>query len=262
MKGVTRESVKEYIDKLYIEGKSSLTIKNYLSTLNRFIKFYLSHSYEPEQAVMHFFANLRKDCSNNSLLRHYATLKMFFKFLNREIPELKIKRTNYIRQEISLNELKKLLHSKNLILKLLILLLSHTGLRISEVKTIRAKDLLQDEFNITGKGNKIRTILIPKNIKNKLIRILNKLSLQQEDYVFNYTTTYLEELLRKHSLKILGRKVTPHDLRHYFATYCLNKGLDVYSLSKLLGHSNIQTTQIYAKMNMNTIRKKFAKIFK
>ena len=139
-------------------------------------------------------------------------------------------------------------------------LLYVTGLRISELLHLRERDILQQEQSLTiiGKGGKERLILLTDLSLEKAMRWLGWRHKNQPDY--------LDEALFSRHKKPLGRaqfaimlkqiagiagiaptKVSPHKLRHSFATHMLNRGADLRTLQVMLGHADISTTQIYTK---------------
>jgi site-specific recombinase XerD len=154
-------------------------------------------------------------------------------------------------------------------------LLFSTGLRVSELCSLSVDDvdLTRDEFSIRGKGDKVRVVFLSDDarlaVKNYLdsrkdmddamfIRYGKKAHVGEEPRI---TPRAVQRLLKKHAAKAgITRKVTPHVLRHSFATDLLSNGADLRSVQALLGHANIGTTQIYTHVtdsHLREVHKKF-----
>ncbi|NOR44526.1 MAG: tyrosine-type recombinase/integrase [Candidatus Delongbacteria bacterium] len=136
-----------------------------------------------------------------------------------------------------------------------------TGLRVSEVSNIKSKniDLTQGWIKITGKGNKERTIPIcDKEMKQSLKDYhlaLREKNINTDFFFVNRLGTRFSEqsirfMIRKFSLNAnLGEHITPHMFRHTIATLLLERGVNIMYIQSLLGHSSINTTQIYIQIN-------------
>ncbi len=146
-------------------------------------------------------------------------------------------------------------------------LLFSTGLRVSELCSLpNDLDLSQNEISVRGKGSKVRVVFITddammavKEFKSKFIegkKIVN-------DKLFPVTPRTIERIVKKYSIIAgISKKITPHILRHSFATNLLQNGADIRSVQAMLGHSNISTTQIYTHVtdsHLKNIHKSFHK---
>ncbi|MDO8520986.1 MAG: tyrosine-type recombinase/integrase [bacterium] len=139
-----------------------------------------------------------------------------------------------------------------------------TGLRVSELCGLpRDLDLSRDEFSVRGKGEKVRVVFLSDTAKRTLKDYLDKRtdvddalfinigrggkkSLEKEKGSLRLTPRSVERLVKHYAIKAgISKKVTPHVLRHSFATDLLENGADLRSVQALLGHANIATTQIY-----------------
>lgn len=147
-----------------------------------------------------------------------------------------------------------------------------TGLRVSElVKLDRDKiDLDRREFGITGKGGKTRVIFLSKraaewidkylkhrddNYKPLFIRHKGKMGPNQTDEDMRLTPRSVQRMIKKYGKKVkLPVDVTPHVLRHSFATDLLMAGADLRSVQEMLGHKNVSTTQIYTHVTNKQLR--------
>ena len=147
-----------------------------------------------------------------------------------------------------------------------------TGLRVSElVKLDRDKiDLDRREFGITGKGRKVRVVFLssraaewirnyikarPDKYKPLFIRHKGKVDPTTSDEKMRLTPRSVQRMLKKYSHKMkLPIEATPHVLRHSFATDLLMAGADIRSVQEMLGHKNIQTTQVYTHVTHKHLR--------
>lgn len=134
--------------------------------------------------------------------------------------------------------------------KLLLVMLYGLGLRISELSGLKLEDIHQEWIEIRGKGNKVRQLpLLPtlhSSIESYLGRYMPKHYLFEKGGA-NMNQAQLRYILTK-LFKAKGLKVTPHQLRHSFATHLLNNGARISDVSELLGHSSMATTQVYTKL--------------
>lgn len=143
-----------------------------------------------------------------------------------------------------------------------------TGLRVSELASLnRDLDLSKDEFSIRGKGEKVRVVFLSEDAKDSIKKYL-KMRKDLDDAMFIQTSTKkskdgelritprsIERLVRKYAtLAGISKKVTPHVIRHSFATDLLQNGADIRSVQMMLGHANIATTQIYTHVTDATLK--------
>ncbi len=152
-------------------------------------------------------------------------------------------------------------------------LLFSTGLRVSELcRLSRDIDLSRDEFSVRGKGEKVRVVFLSDTAKKALKCYLNKRtdvddalfiqvgrggekSLLKKEGSLRLTPRSVERLVKHYAIKSgISKKVTPHVIRHSFATDLLENGADLRSVQALLGHSSIVTTQIYTHVTDSKLR--------
>ena len=182
---------------------------------------------------------------------------------------------------ISLDELGRLLKApvgedlKSLRDKAILELLFSTGLRVSELCSLpRDIDLRKDEFSVRGKGEKVRVVFLSESAKEAIKKYLAKRG-DIEDVLFigtgsvgkkkgeitHLTARSVERIVAQHAIKAgISKKVTPHVIRHSFATDLLGNGADIRSVQMMLGHASISTTQIYTHVTdkaLREIHKKF-----
>jgi len=232
--------------------------------------------------------NLKRNTQNY----HLIALRMFLKYLaKRSISSLaaeKIELAKTAGRELDLMsdiELERLLKApekaadkndfveKRLRDKAILELLFSTGLRVSELCNLNQDsiNLDRDEFSVRGKGEKVRLVFLSTSAKNALKDYLTKRK-DMEEAMFvslskinqvreRLTPRSVERLIKKYAIKSgISRKVTPHTLRHSFATDLLSNGADIRSVQMMLGHANVSTTQIYTHVTdkqLRDIHKKF-----
>ena len=148
-------------------------------------------------------------------------------------------------------------------------LLFSTGLRVSELCALNrdSLNLKSGEFSVRGKGDKVRLVFLSDTAKEAIKNYLEKRE-DADEALFTrqtknptkednlrLTTRSVERLVKHYAAKAgLSKKVTPHSLRHSFATDLLMNGADIRSVQALLGHSNITTTQIYTHITDKQLR--------
>ena len=159
--------------------------------------------------------------------------------------------------------------------KAILELLFSTGLRISELCSLSIDDidLSRDEFSVRGKGDKIRVVFLSTTARNVLESYLAKRKDVESALFVRYgrkmndggdrqlSPRAVQRLIKKYAIAAgITRKVTPHVIRHSFATDLLQNGADLRSVQALLGHANIGTTQVYTHVtdkHLREIHKKF-----
>ncbi len=153
-------------------------------------------------------------------------------------------------------------------------LLFSTGLRVSELCALKSDiDLTRDEFSVRGKGEKVRVVFLSPSAKEAVAKYLKRRGDMSEALFVGYgklskgkdlstlTPRSVERMVKHYAMKAgITRKVTPHVIRHSFATDLLENGADLRSVQALLGHANIATTQVYTHVtdkHLKEIHKKF-----
>jgi site-specific recombinase XerD len=163
--------------------------------------------------------------------------------------------------------------------KAILELLFSTGLRVSELCALSQEDvdLSRDEFSVRGKGEKVRVVFLSDTARNAIRAYLKERKDFDDAMFIQYGKNSKAEALKNKDLRLtprsvqriikryatiagITRKVTPHVVRHSFATDLLSNGADLRSVQALLGHANIATTQIYTHVtdkHLRDIHKKF-----
>ena len=277
---------KKFIDYLkYEKNYSEYTITNYEIDLNSFISFVKQNNcknidYQFIRKYLNFL--YENKYSSKTICRHISALRTFFKYLMKnkiinEDPMLlvsnpKVEKTlpkylNYTDLDILLNTPNKddILGLRN---SLILELLYSTGLRVSELTNIKLKDINfnDNEIRVLGKGSKERIVLYGTVCKNLLNRYINesrvKLDKNNNEYLLlnkngNHMTVrgiqlIVENIVKESSLKY---NISPHTLRHTFATHMLDNGADLLCVKELLGHDSLSTTAIYTHISNEHLRK-------
>jgi site-specific recombinase XerD len=280
----------EFLEYLEIEkGRSIKTVENYDRYLARYLTFskITSPSKITEQSVREFRIHLNRQAGTSGTMKHKTqnyymiSLRAFLKFLRkRGIDSLNPERIELAKvgardlDLISAGELDRLMAGPkgdslaSLRDKAILELFFSTGLRVSELCSInRDIDLSRDEYSIRGKGEKIRVVFLSPPAKAAIKKYLDKrgdvdeaLFIQMGKASKNakelrLTPRSIERLVKKYAIKAgITRKVTPHVLRHSFATDLLENGADLRSVQALLGHANIATTQVYTHITDKHLR--------
>jgi len=286
----------EFLEYLEIEkGRSVKTVENYDRYLARYLAFskITSPAKLTEQSVREFRIHLNRQQGTSGTMKHKTqnyymiSLRAFLKFLRkRGIESLNPERIELAKvgardlDLISSDELGRLLNGPkgeslaSLRDRAILELFFSTGLRVSELASInRDIDLSRDEYSIRGKGEKIRVVFLSPEAKAAIKKYLDKRG-DIDDALFiqmgkasknakdlRLTPRSIERLVKKYAIKAgITRKVTPHVLRHSFATDLLENGADLRSVQALLGHANIATTQVYTHItdkHLREVHKKF-----
>lgn len=213
-------------------------------------------------------ANMKKNTQNY----HLIALRSFLKFLmKRGVSSLspdKIELAKTAQRSLDLishAELERLLSAPKgdelpaLRDRAILELFFSTGLRVSELASLnRDLDLTKDEFSIRGKGEKVRVVFLSGEAKEAIKKFLKARKDLEEPMFIQFgknrteksamrlTPRSIERLVKKYAIMAgISKKVTPHVIRHSFATDLLQNGADIRSVQMMLGHANIATTQIY-----------------
>ena len=234
-------------------------------------------------------STLKKNTQNY----HLIALRSFLKYLmKRNISSLSPDRIDLAKIKersldlISVGELNRLLEAplknnendkkddtlKNSRDKAILELFFSTGLRLSELCSLnRDLDLSKDEFSIRGKGEKVRVVFLSESAKVAIREYLKNRKDLDEPLFIQYsrngsgsnrlTPRSIERIVKYYAIKAgISKKVTPHVIRHSFATDLLSNGADIRSVQMMLGHANIATTQIYTHITdkqLRDVHKKF-----
>ena len=283
-----------FLDYLRVEKSlSSNSINSYSRDIGKYIEYLNKKGINNPNKITHkditdFLFFLRSKIKPSSIARCLSGIKGFHKFLLREkitntdptefieSPKLEKKIPSFL----DLEEVEALLKAPNLKDihglrdRAILELMYATGFRVSEVASLKLSDLnLEVGFiKCRGKGSKERIVPLGNVAKHFLERYINEarerlLKGKISIYLFigqggkNLSRQSIWKIIKKVAKKAnIRKKISPHILRHSFATHLLERGADLRSVQEMLGHSNITTTQIYThinKMRLKEIHEKF-----
>ena len=274
----------------YEKGYSPRTVVSYEKDLELFSLFLkdnkISSINSIDYGVIRKYLSFLHDqnLESSSVSRKISTLRSFFKFnlkngVIKNNPMTLIsnpKREKKLPKYLNYDEMDRLLNSidisskEGIRNKLIIELLYSTGVRVSELVNIKIKDIkIKDcQISILGKGNKERIVLFGSVAKNL---IKDYITAYRADFSGNISDNYLlidkgrqlstnkvelilKDILRHSCLKL---NISPHTLRHTFATHLLDNGADLKSVQELLGHENLKTTAIYTHVSNERLKRVF-----
>lgn len=286
------ELLKSFLTYISVEkGLSKNTIDSYSIDLRKFQDFLLSRekgfSSFSRADIIDFIESLRDEgYSLSSICRYISSVKGLCKYLLvenviKEDPSETLqapKRWERLPKSLSISDIRSFLELSSSVRKptmmrdgVMLELLYSSGLRVSELVSLKLEDIhLEAGFlRVLGKGSKERIVPVNMRAIGKLKIYLNQqrpeiLKKKQSPYLF--VTGRARPLTRQRfwqAIKALGKQtgieLSPHMLRHSFATHLLEGGADLRSVQKMLGHSDISTTQIYTKVTAERIKKVYTK---
>lgn len=280
--------ISEYLEYLEVEkGLSANTIEAYQRDLDYFIEFCGNKSLKDiKRSLMNSYIRKLHDenYSPTSIMRKIASLRGFFKWacfeelisinpaLSIEHPKLPKK----LPKVISIEEIEKILnHNLNSYQTVIVELLYGCGLRVSELVNLNVSniDLNAKYLECTGKGSKERVVPIGKKailaVNNYLPQrkfLLQKYNLKTNRLLIcenGKTATRQDIYTFVHEQgKFLNKSISPHTLRHSFATHLLENGADLRVVQELLGHSDVSTTQLYTHISKKRLKEVYFSINK
>jgi len=284
--------IKEYLGYLEVEkNRSPKTVENYRRYLEAFAKTIAAKSIKdvnPENVRRFRLTLSRKPGEESEFLKkttqsyYVIAIRNFLKYLIKnniktsilpeqiELPKISPRQIEIIEYP----DLERFLNSpqgdslRNLRDKAILEALFSTGLRISEICSLsRYQDFDRGEITVRGKGSKLRVVFLSERAKEAVKKYLDKRSDAEEALFISLSKAKnpkvlgriiprtIQRLVKYYAKKagILG-KITPHQLRHQFATDLLMNGADIRSVQALLGHANISTTQIYTHVTNKELK--------
>jgi len=282
------------------KGSSLNTVENYDRYLTRFFEFTKVKNPDEitDENVREFRLYLNRQSSGNNRATgetlkkktqnyYLIGLRAFLKYLAKHkidsFPAERIELAKVPERSLDLitsEELERLMKApegneeKALRDRAILYLLFSTGLRVSELCSLtRDVNFSSGEFSIRGKGSKVRVVFISDDAKQAISEYLKKRK-DMDDALFvkvgeekgkgkkeGLARRSIERIVKHYAIKAgISKKVTPHVIRHCFATDLLQNGADIRSVQMMLGHSNISTTQIYTHITdkqLREVHKKF-----
>ena len=274
-----------YIDKERNFSENTMRCyKNDLIQFNEFLSRYdNSLSFlDIDKTAIQFYI---QDCSKNgmtdkTLLRKVSTIKSLFKYLTQNsqidynisklIPSPKVakKIPHYLskKQIEELMSLPDLSTKRGLMHKSILETFYSSGLRISELAEIKVKnlDLNKRILKILGKGNKERIVIIGEVASTSIKNYLRVSKNSDNIYLYpssnkmnsHMSVSYIYKMVKQYLIKVTNdEKMSPHSLRHSFATHLLDNGADLMSVKELLGHEDLSSTQVYTHISVDKMKK-------
>lgn len=297
MSMIFKEQMNQFLSWLEVEKRySAETLRGYQIDLNQFENFLAAYDNEclkdPNQidrgVLRSFLGYLSGELGQQprSVARKLAALKSFFKYMHREgvvtlniaayvhTPKLPGVIPSYLSENQIVAVLDRLGASDSWMGKrdlAIVELFYSTGMRISEMAGIKTSDLNIQKSTVTvfGKGSKQRVIPVGQYaweaIENYQYATKHKFGIREKDEALflgkNGTPLGTDGLRRRVRKAIQAiaelKKMSPHVLRHTFATHLLNAGADLMALKDLLGHANLSTTQVYTHVQVDKMKKAF-----
>lgn len=292
---VKEKIINDYLEYLkYQKNYSDYTVISYKNDILEFIDYlsreglnYKSIEYSDIRFYLMYLKDEKHD-DNSSVSRKLSSLRGLYKYMaNEGIIKTNVfslvsapKKSKKLPRYFEYNELEQLflvpdtstsLGQRDL---LLLEMLYATGVRVGELVNIKVKDIDLGRRNIIilGKGNKERYVTYGEYCEEILKQYLNDgyilLNKHNSDYLFlnnlggNLTERgvryILDELIKKTSI---NKKISPHMIRHSFATHLLNEGCDLLTVQKLLGHESIKATQVYTHVTTDRLREVYFRSF-
>jgi len=275
----------------YIKVERNLahnTLRAYTSDLNQFVNFWKKLTEKERellglrQVIERFLVSLfYKKIDKTSIARKFSCFTSFEKFLRTQGLELSLQLTrprldkklpiylsldevNHILDDVKPEEIPSKRPYRD---KAIFELLYATGVRCSELINIKISDIdfANKTIRIFGKGRSERIVLFGNKAKEKLKTYMKKerplVQRQQESLFLNYRNEKLTsrsvqriiEMFRK--FLDIGRNITPHKIRHSFATHMLNRGVDLRIVQELLGHKTLSSTEKYTHVSLDQLAK-------
>ena len=267
---------------------SELTIKSYQLDLTDFFEYIESKKINYLTITNHDVRGYLKyldscNLKNSTISRRISTLRTFYNYLvdenivennvfhNVKNPKLEKKLPNYL----NYNEMEELLESidistsEGLKRRLLIEMFYSTACRVSEMINVKISDIdfTNKTIRIMGKGSKERIVYFGDYASKYLENYLSKVKCDKylftnkkgEKLTINEVEQIVKDIMKHISIKT---HVTPHTLRHTFATHLLNNGADIKTVQELLGHANLSTTGIYTHVSSDRLKDIYFKTFK
>jgi len=283
------EFIKEFMDYLSVErGLSKNTLESYGRDLNKYAVYLKKNGIADINKVrrpdiQNFMMGLKDDKLNaSSIARNLVAIKIFHRYLTSQrllkedvtsvIETPKLWKT--LPDVLDLKEVESILDSPNTRLKqgirdkAALELMYATGMRVSELVNLKLTDLHMEMgfVRCLGKGQKERVIPVGSKAKEALQKYFEKARpkfLKKGDSAALFLTRLGKPMSRQTFWMVIKRyvkdarikkRVTPHTLRHSFATHLLHNGADLRIVQELLGHANISTTQIYTHINKERLK--------
>lgn len=260
------EELKKLGSELKLRGFSPLTVRNYTFFVNKFLEKTNKPSAKLNgDDVKTYISEMFDTKSKNTIMLAHASLKFFFKeVLKKELAQIPLpKKEKKLPEVLTKDEVKNLIDSTDTIKsRLIISLLYSTGLRVSEIVNLKVDDLAFGEktgWVRKGKGSKDRLFVMSESLAQEIKEYLETRG-KENKYIFSkekpLTTRNVQKIVQGTTRRAgINKKVTPHTLRHSFATHLLEQGNDIRIIQAMLGHASLSTTQVYTHISSEQLKK-------
>lgn len=227
---------------------SDRTNYSYLVVLKQYLE-YTGNKLDPKY-LQDFINHISKDHEPSTVWHRYYAMKTIFKILGQPVPK-NIVLPRIPKAEITILDKDRLRlyyklvkQIKNQQVKVVLLLLPKTGLRIDELLNLTVSDIKQENgvhyLEVRGKGSKVRKVPLSKEAYEILSKYCN--SLEGREKLFTITSELVRYFIRRMRGLLGLPRLTPHTLRHTFATHLIREGVDPKTVSEILGHSSLRFT--------------------
>jgi integrase/recombinase XerC len=250
-----RVSFLEYLEE--IRGYSDLTIKSYDESLREALSF-IEITQEEDKILFNLmpYRIYISHLNAKTISKKLSAVRGFSAFLNENGLSVVLKADDSVKvaktlpKPISHKHIIEAIATADLQEKLVVVMLYTLGLRISELSSLKLQDISVEWIRVLGKGNKQRDVPLIDSTKLLIDEYLTSFSANK--FLFEKNSEKLSENSLRYKVnkvfKNVSLKVSPHQLRHSYATSLLNGGAPIVDVSELLGHSSMATTQIYTKL--------------
>ena len=287
------DAVDRYHQYVLVEkGLSLQTWSSYLEDIQAFFNFFSDKKTTDDLKETDLYEFLTHELSIghsvSTALRRLSCMRNFFLFLKRDgyytdkIPDIETpKKPKYLPNCLTEEEVEALLNAPDLTTpsglrdKAMLETMYSSGLRVSELLNLEKKqvNLTKGIITVFGKGAKERRVPIAdyavEYIKEYIKEVRNKVDVKGSKYLFlskkgeALSRIYFFKQVKKYSLEAgITTNVSPHTLRHSFATHLLNHGAQLRIVQSMLGHTNIATTQIYTHVSSEKLKSDYDKMMK
>ena len=293
-----KHSMKQYLSSFehfisYIDPRSNLTIKSYSNDVKHYLEYLDTHDIKSLDDISYhtingYISTLNQTYEFATIQHKIVSIRQFHKFLvntgrSQHDPTqyLSLKRKGsrlpHIASDTSIIKLLSFTRetSKDIFDYAILMVLVRCGLRVSECTNLVFNQIYADEkwLRIVGKGNKERMVPISDDALDALNEYLTLVRptwlVKDSDFVFinakgkQVTRQYINNMIKLRSKELdIRENLTPHSLRHYFASGILDAGVDLRVIQELLGHQDISTTQIYTHVQNKALKRDYDKFLK
>jgi len=259
---------KAFVGRMRLKNYSPSTIRTYFHCISVYLNFKQKLSDDKIDVAPELFLNeiKSKGKAAKTINQYVNAIKLWYKIsynIEKDLQQLRPKKDSSLPKVLSEEEVKKVINNTdNLKHKCMLLTAYSAGLRVSEVLNLKVEDINSNTMTIRinqGKGRKDRLTLLAKSLLIELRKYVKEFKpsywLFEGQFGDKYSSVSAGRVFKK-ALKAsqLPMHFTFHSLRHSFATHLLNNGYNLRQVQKLLGHSNIKTTEIYTHVSDENIK--------